>query len=583
MDFKEHIAELLHHDLGLEKKSLLELIEIPSEQKLGDYAFPCFLLAKQFKKSPSAIALELQDKLIAKHLVKGHPHIERIIATGPYLNFFVNKNTLVSSTLKNIMQKKECYGSQEKIPTIVLIESPGPNTNKPLHLGHLRNMLLGQSLANILRFAGKEVHIVNVVNDRGVHICKSMLAYQRLGNGATPQSTGRKPDHFVGDYYVAYSKLEESDANVEKDIQSMLLKWEEHDPEIRSLWKKMNTWALQGFQETYNKLNFTIEKEYFESETYLGGKEIILDGLKKGIFQKDETGAVIIDLEPQNLGKKVLLRSNGTSVYITQDIYMAHLRHQNYHFDEMVYVVGNEQEYHFKVLFEVFKKLGWSFGEKCYHFSYGMIELPEGKMKSREGNVVDTDALIEQVSAIAREELEKRYEHLPTGEIEKRAQIITMSALRFFFLKFDPLRNFVFNPKESVSFDGETGPYIEYSYARINSIFRKLAKDKEVTDIESFIAHPDYPVLNAANELSIIKLLDTYPATIEAAANEFKPSLIAHYLLELTQKFNEFYHANPVLNAEEKVMKARLSLIYCIREVLASGMKLLGIEAIEEM
>ncbi|MFA5797830.1 MAG: arginine--tRNA ligase [Candidatus Woesearchaeota archaeon] len=583
MDFKEHIAELLHHDLGLEKKSLLELIEVPNDQQLGDYALPCFLFAKKLKKSPAAIALELQDKLIAKHLVKGHPHIERIIATGPYLNFFVNKNTLVSSTLKNIMQKKECYGSQEKMPTIVLIESPGPNTNKPLHLGHLRNMLLGQSLANILRFAGKEVHIVNVVNDRGVHICKSMLAYQRLGNGATPQSTGRKPDHFVGDYYVAYSKLEESDANVEKDIQSMLLKWEEHDSEIRSLWKKMNTWALQGFQETYNKLNFTIEKEYFESETYLGGKEIILDGLKKGIFQKDETGAVIIDLEPQNLGKKVLLRSNGTSVYITQDIYMAHLRHQDYHFDEMVYVVGNEQEYHFKVLFEVFKKLGWSFGEKCYHFSYGMIELPEGKMKSREGNVVDTDALIEQVSAIAREELEKRYEHLPTGEIEKRAQIITMSALRFFFLKFDPLRNFVFNPKESVSFDGETGPYIEYSYARINSIFRKLAKDKEVTDIESFIAHPSLELLIETNELELVKILAKYPQVIESSAFEFKPSTLARYLLELTQKFNEFYHAHPILIAEEKVMKARLALIYCIREVLSSGMKLLGIEPIEEM
>jgi len=578
MDFKEIIADLVHKESGVDKNIIVKIIEIPPDPKLGDYSLPCFIFAKQLKKSPQNIALELKDKLNMINLKQDHRHFELINNVGAYINFFVNKQLLIKNILTKIMHEKECYGSKEPQKSVVLIESPGPNTNKPLHLGHLRNMLLGQCLYDILKFQGKDAHIVNVVNDRGVHICKSMLAYQKYGQGKTPESTNTKPDHFVGDYYVMYQNLEKENPGIEKDIQEMLVKWEDDDLETRKLWRKMNLWCLEGFEQTYQKLDFKIEREYFESETYMHGKEIIIDGWKNKLFDMDENKAIIINLEDQGLGKKVLLRSDSTSVYITQDIFMAKKRFDDYRFDEMYYIVGNEQEHHFKVLFEVFKRLGWKFSEKCYHFSYGMVELPEGKMKSREGTVIDTDDLIDSVIKIAKDEVAKRYDALSDEEIDKRSRIIAMSAIRFFFLKFDPLRNFVFNPKESLAFDGETGPYIEYSYARINSIFRKLGED-----IEGYIKDADISLLNEKNEFELAKILANYPKIIDQAARELKPSLIAHYVLGLAQSFNEFYHANPILISEEKLRKARLYLIYCIQLVMKSAMKLMHIEEIDEM
>jgi arginyl-tRNA synthetase len=346
----------------------------------------------------------------------------------------------------------------------------------------------------------------------------------------------------------------------------------------------MNSWALKGFKETYDKLDFHIDKEYFESELYLHGKDIILKGLEDGIFEKDETGAIIANFEDIGLGKKVLLRANGTSVYITQDIYLAKKRHEEYKFTDMVYIVGNEQEHHFKVLFEIFKRFGWKFGDKCYHFSYGMVELPDGKLKSREGNIIDTDNLLSEVKDICIEELKKRYDNLSEQELNARASIISLSAIRFFFLKFDPMRNFVYNPKESLNFEGETGPYLEYSYARINSIFRKLNDKEEITDTEKYIHGTDVSLLTEKNEFEIVKTLDKFPDVVEDAAKNFKPSSIAHYLLELAQQFNEFYHSNQILNVEDKeLMKARLYLIYNIQIVLKIGLNLLNIQEIDEM
>ncbi len=575
MDFRHQIAKLVHEETKLPIKEAESLIEVPPDPKLGDYAFPCFILSKQLKKSPQNIALELQGSLTKINLKQDHKYFELIKNEGPYLNFFINKELFIKSVIEKVLKEKSDYGQREETGEIILIESPGPNTNKPLHLGHLRNILLGQSLSNILKKQGHEVHIVNVVNDRGIHICKSMLAYKKLGNNDSPEISKLKPDHFVGKYYVKYSGLEKENPEIEKEAQELLKRWEDEDEETVALWRKMNGWALEGFAETYKKLSFDIEKEYFESDTYKHGREIIFDGLKRGVFHEDENG-IIFDLEKKGLGKKVLLRKDGTSVYITQDIYMAWKRHQDFNFNKMYYVVGNEQDYHFKVLFEIFKALGWRFHEGCHHFSYGMVELPEGKMKSREGAVIDTDDLIRDVTEIAREEIRQRYSELNLNELETRADTIALAAIRFFFLKYDPLRNFVFNPKESLSFDGETGPYIEYSNARINSIFKKFTE--EFNPMGSDIA-----LLKEENEIALVKLLSQYPEMVDKAASEMKPSVICRYLIDLAQEFNEFYHANPILNSEKEIRDARLTLIYCIQSVLKSGMELLNMTPIEEM
>ncbi|MCA9477741.1 MAG: arginine--tRNA ligase [Nanoarchaeota archaeon] len=562
MDYEKTIISWLETETGETGLSL----EMPKDTAHGDYAFPCFILAKKLQKAPQIIASELSDRFSLEQV--------QVAAIGPYLNFTILDNSKQIETLKHILSGNIIQKTAE--PKVVLIESPGPNTNKPLHLGHLRNMLLGISLTHALRAIGKTVHTVNVNNDRGIHICKSMLAYQLFGDGKTPQSEGRKSDHFVGDYYVKFAQAcaesEERKTELENQAQEMLTKWEAGDQEVLALWKKMNDWCLAGFQETYKRMGLTIEKEYFESETYQGGKDIILKGAEDGLFYKNEKGAIEADLEDKGLGKKVLLRSDGTSVYITQDINMAHLRYQDFSFDEMIYIVGNEQEYHFKVLFELFRMLGWSFGESCRHFSYGMIELPEGKMKSREGNVIDTDDLIKTVDGLAYEAVKERYEDLDEAEMNERARAISTGAIRFFFLKFDPLKNFVFNPKESLSFEGETGPYVQYTHARISSILRK-----------SDAGNPTFTHLNADEDKQLLKQLGEFQSVVERMAEELRPSALCQYLIKVCQQFNSYYSKHQVIQEDKDVEADRVALLSAVQKVLKAGLEILGITALERM
>ncbi len=567
MNFELEIKNLLKKETNLDDI----ILETPPNPELGDFAFPCFQLTKKWKKKPNEIANELLNKIDKPNF------ISEIKIAGPYLNFFINKLIIAESVIKEIQRDKENYGKlsdQEKEK--VLVESPGPNTNKPLHLGHLRNMLLGQSISNILEFIGKDVHIVNVINDRGIHICKSMLAYQKFGNSLTPQKAKKKPDHFVGDYYVKYAQELKKHPELEKENRKLLNKWEKRNPEVMKLWKKMKKWALKGFRETYRKLNFKIEKEYHESKTYRGGKNIILKGLEDGVFQKDKDGSIIIDLTDKKLDKKVLLRPDHTALYITQDINMARLRYKDFKFDKMVYIVGNEQQYHFKVLFEVFKALKFNFANKCHHFSYGMIELPEGKMKSREGTVIDTDDLIEEAIKLAKAETKKRNPDLSEKKIEKRATKIALAAIKFSILKHDPLKNFVFNLKKSLEFEGDTGPYILYSYVRIKSILKKSGQKPN--------SKIDFSLLDTKLDKEILNLLKNYKKVIQNSARDYKPSLITNYLLELSSTFNKYYNENSILNADKpEIVKARLLLIHSVSLVLKSGLNLLGIETVEKM
>jgi len=454
-----------------------------------------------------------------------------------------------------------------------MIEYSQPNTNKPQHLGHVRNDLLGMSLSNILQWTGYKIIKANLINDRGIHICKSMLAYQKWGNNQEPDVKG---DHFVGKYYVMYAQKLKENPDLEKEAQDLLVKWEAGDKETIDLWKKMVDWCVKGFDQTYKDLGIEFDKVYFESQIYKEGKDIILDSLKKGTVTKDKKGAVIAELEP-DLPNKVLLRSDGTSIYITQDIGLAVKKFKDYKLDKSIYVVGSEQNLYFKQLFAVLDLLGYPGVEKCYHLSYGMVYLPEGKMKSREGTVVDADDLITEVKDLSREELKKRYKEITEDELEKRAEQIGMGALKFMLLKQNPERDMTYDPKESISFEGETGPYLQYSHARICSILRKNeTKDTKQEDI-------DFSLFKEKVEFNLINKLFTYKQVVEDAANQYKPSLISRYLLDLTQLFNEFYHSCPVLKAEDNLKKARLLLIDKTKHVIKDALSLLGIDAPERM
>ncbi|NTV24251.1 MAG: arginine--tRNA ligase [Nanoarchaeota archaeon] len=563
MDFKTEIAKSLSKILG--KTIGEETIEVPPNTDLGDYAFPCFSLAKELKKSPIAIAQELAGK------IKPDSYISSAKATGPYVNFFVKKESLSEKVLKDVFEKKKRYGANDK-KSCVMIESPGPNTNKPLHLGHVRNIVLGNSLVEIFKFLGHKTLRVDIINDRGVHICKSMLAYKLYGHGKQPD---KKSDHYVGDFYVKYAIESEKHPEFEQEIQQMLVKWEEGDKETRELWKKMSDWALSGFKVTYDRYGVKMDKPYYESDHYLKGKDIALEGLKKGLFEKDEKGNVCIDFTDKGLGKKILLRADGTSIYITQDMALAEIRDRDYHMDKMIYVVGNEQIHHFKVLFEIFKLLKFKFADDCFHLAYGMVNLPEGKMKSREGKVVDADDLADEMHKTAAEELRKRYPDLGEKELEKRAEQIGMGAIKFFILKFDPMGDFTFNPKESISFEGETGPYVQYTHARCASILRKHGKSPK--------EHIDYSKLVADEEKNLMLLLNQFPEIVEKAAENYKPSLVTRYLLDLCQAFNEYYHRHQIVQDDKTLEEARVLLVACVKQVLENGLGVLGIEAPDVM
>ncbi len=563
---KKIIIELLSRELAgkMGVEDIDRLLETPPSDEMGDYAFPCFPLARIFHKSPVSIAEELRER------IRVNPSFEKITAVAGYLNFFFNKSLLAENVLSEAVS--ESYGKHRKARRTV-VEFSSPNTNKPLHLGHLRNMSIGESVARILQFCGNEVFRTSINNDRGIHICKSMLAYAREGYGATPESVGKKSDHFVGDYYVLFSKHAQNDPSWNNEAQRMLQKWEAGDREVRSLWKTMNDWALDGFKKTYELFGISFDKEYFESDTYTSGKEIVMEGLQKGLFYRRDDGAVVADLEKENLGGKVLLRPDGTSVYIVQDLYLALLKHKEFAYDLSIYVVGNEQEFHFSVLKAIFKKLGYPIAEKIHHLSYGMVELPEGKMKSREGTVVDADDLIESTRELAAEEIKSRYS-LDETETERRSLKIALAAIKYQLLRVDIGKNILFDPKKAISFEGDTGPYLLYSYARASSILRKappLPAERHFPSDGNF----------NAPEIALIKKLSFFPQTTEAAYEKLSPSIIANYAFNLARLFNEFYHQCPVIGSERQQL--RLRIVVAFRAVMKKCIRLLGIEEIEEM
>ncbi len=482
---------------------------------------------------------------------------------------------------------------------LVMIEYSSPNTNKPLHLGHVRNNLLGCALTNIMAANGNRVVKTNIVNDRGIHICKSMLAWLKYGNGATPESTGIKGDHLIGDYYVAFDKhykeqikelmeggMSEEEAKNEapliKEAREMLVKWENNDPETRALWRKMNEWVYAGFDVTYKALGVSFDKIYYESETYLEGKEKVLEGLDKGLFFRKEDGSVWADLTPEGLDEKLLLRSDGTSVYMTQDIGTAKLRFRDYPIDKMIYVVGNEQNYHFQVLSILLDKLGFEWGKDLVHFSYGMVELPNGKMKSREGTVVDADDLVAEMIGSARKMSEDKINKLTDlseDEANEIARIVGLGALKYFILKVDARKNMLFNPAESIDFNGNTGPFIQYTYARIRSILRK-ASESGISIPETLSAQTDL----SEKEISLIQMLADFPNVVKQAGSDYNPSCIANYCYDLVKEYNQFYHDFSILHEEDENKKTfRLVLSAEISRIIRTGMGLLGIEVPERM
>jgi len=566
---KQTIAEYLSEYItNISVKEIKNLVEIPPPDFDFNYAFPCFQLAKFEKKAPGDIANELKKNM------KLPDYLEGIEATGPYLNFKVKP----SQILQNIFSLQEDYGRiYEKNSNFsskysrIVIEYPSPNTNKPLHFGHIRNMLLGRSLSNLLKYKGDKVFDVNLNNNRGIHICKSMFAYEKWGDGKEPN---KKSDHFVGDFYVKYTQMEQKDSKIIENVYDLLRLWEENDPKTRALWKKMNNWAYEGFNETYKVLKITFDKEYFESDIYWKGKAKILEGLDKGIFTKTEDGAVIAYLEEKfNLPNKILLRRDGTSLYITQDIFLAFQKKEDFNYDKSIYVVGNEQDLYFKQLFAVLDLIG--FKEDKFHLSYGMVYLPEGKMKSREGTIVDADDIIEKMQKLAYEEVDKRYPELTEQEKKERANAIGMAALSFFILKFNPKSDFIFNPKESISFEGETGPYIQYCYARIESILTK--------SIKNISLNVNWDLINHEKELSLVKQLNSFPELLDSIKENYNLHLIPQYLLSLCQAFNSFYSSCQVLSENKDLEKTRLLLIRCVQIVIKIGLDILGIDILNQM
>jgi arginyl-tRNA synthetase len=562
MDFKHEIAVLLSKQTGKKTEEIEPLLEVPPKG-LGDYAYPCFQLAKEQKKSPIDISNAIKGTISADF-------IEKVESKGPYINFFLQKGTLSGVILDEVFSSKgfEKLGSGK-----VLVEYSSPNTNKPLHLGHLRNQALGLAISNLLECTGHKVIKANLVNDRGVHICKSMLAYQLFAKGKTPESENRKSDHFVGDMYVLFSKNAENDKSLEEKAQELLVKWEQGDKETIELWKKMNAWALDGMKQTYEKFGSKFDEWMFESEIFEKklGKKIIEEGLEKKIFGEAENGAIIALLEPE-MQNKVLLRGDGTSLYATNDLGLTQYKFDNYKIDKAIWVVGSEQEFYFKQLFKIFEKLGRPWAKNCFHLTYGMVNLTSGKMKSREGTVVDADNLIEEVQEIAKKEIDERYQKLSEKEKEIRSNAIALSAIKFYLLKNDAKKDMLFDPKQSISFDGETGPYLQYTYARAKSILRKAEK----------YSHKDFELLTHEKEKELLTELGNFNDSIKKSWESLSLHPLCHQLLSICEKFNSFYHDVPVLKST-KELNARLSLVEATAITIKKGLEILDIEAIEEM
>ena len=579
---------------GLEATPQQVQLQKTRDEFEGQLTVVVFPFVKAARKSPEMVGDEIGQYLtqnvadvVAKYnVVKGFLNL--VISDAPWI------------ALLNQINAEEKYGFTpvtEQSP-LVMIEYSSPNTNKPLHLGHVRNNLLGSALARIVEANGNKVVKTNIVNDRGIHICKSMLAWLKWGNGETPESSGKKGDHLIGDYYVAFDKhyreevkqlvaqgMDEEKAKQEapliKEAHEMLVKWEQNDPEVRALWKKMNEWVYAGFDETYKMMGVGFDKIYYESDTYLEGKEKVMEGLEKGFFYRREDGSVWADLTAEGLDEKLLLRSDGTSVYMTQDIGTAKLRFQDFPIDKMIYVVGNEQNYHFQVLSILLDKLGFKWGKDLVHFSYGMVELPNGKMKSREGTVVDADDLMAAMIADAYEASKERVKQtsMPEEEAREVARKVGLGALKYFILKVDARKNMLFNPEESIDFNGNTGPFIQYTYARIASILRK-AKEQNI----EIPAQLPTSISISTKETELIQKLNQFGTAIRQAGTDYSPSGICNYCYELTKAFNQFYHDFTILGEENEELKLfRLSLAKAVAKVISLGMGLLGIEMPERM
>ena len=559
----------------------------------GQITLVVFPFTKMSRKAPDATAQEIGERLMAKlpEVISGYN------AVKGFLNLSISSSQWISLLQEIQTNPKFGFKPVTDESPLVMIEYSSPNTNKPLHLGHVRNNLLGWALAQVMEANGNRVVKTNIVNDRGIHICKSMLAWLKWGNGETPETSGKKGDHLIGDYYVAFDKhyreevkqlvsqgMDEEQAKQEapliKEAHEMLVKWEQNDPEVRNLWKQMNEWVYAGFDETYQALGVGFDKIYYESETYLEGREKVEEGLSKGLFYRRPDGSVWADLTGEGLDEKLLLRSDGTSVYMTQDIGTAKLRFQDYPIDKMIYVVGNEQNYHFQVLSILLDKLGFKWGKDLVHFSYGMVELPNGKMKSREGTVVDADDLVAAMIRDAKElsaDKVNKLEGITEQEAQEIARIVGMGALKYFILKVDARKNMLFNPEESIDFNGNTGPFIQYTYARIKSILRKW-NNEIVLDEKAFETEL------ADKEISLIQKLQGFEAAVCQAGQDYNPSCIANYCYELVKEYNQFYHDFSVLKEEDKTkQQVRLMLSAAVGQVVKNGMGLLGIEVPERM
>ncbi|MBT6013399.1 MAG: arginine--tRNA ligase [Flavobacteriales bacterium] len=588
------IEQILHTEI---EKCLSELYSAEQQsiqfQKTrkefdGDITLVVFPLLRASKKGPEQTAEQIGNYLKEKvsqvsdfNVVKGFLNLS--ISSDFWLNQFIEAYKIQNFGFVEVDENSPTY----------LVEYSSPNTNKPIHLGHLRNNFLGYSVAEIIKASGKNVKKVQVINDRGIHICKSMVAWQDFGNGETPDSSGIKGDHLVGKYYVKFDKqykkeiaelvtsgMEEKQAEKESPIfvkaQEMLLKWEDKDAKVRSLWKKMNAWVYSGFDVTYKRLGVDFDKNYYESETYLLGKKVVEIGMEKGLFYKKEDGSVWIDLSEEGLDEKIILRSDGTAVYMTQDIGTAIQRHEDFGFSNMAYTVGNEQDYHFKVLFLILDKLGYDWAKNCYHLSYGMVDLPTGKMKSREGTVVDADALMQEMvdtSKSIAKDLGK-LEGMSEKQADELYEIVGLGALKYFMLKVDPKKRMMFDPKESIDFNGNTGPFIQYTFARIQSLIAKY--NSEISDIKLVDINKE--------EQNLIKQILDFPSVIQEAATNYSPALIANYTYELVKEYNSFYQNTPVLNAENKDVKIfRVALSETVSSVVKNSMKLLGVEVPNQM
>jgi arginyl-tRNA synthetase len=553
--------------------------EKPPKPELGDLAFPFFTFAKTFRAAPAAIAAAVKPFAEAVALEKGVAG--SLESLGPYLNVRFVLDSLVGTLLEEIQERGDSYGYGNLLEgEKVMVEFSCPNTNKPLHLGHLRNDALGESVSRILAANGAEIRKVNLVNDRGIHICKSMLAYKTFGDGKTPESEGIKSDHFVGNYYVRYNSWVKEYPAAEEEARELLRKWESGDEETVELWKTMNRWTMEGIEETYRKTGISFDDVYYESRTYSAGKEEVLKGLDKKAFYREEDGSVWVDLSGIDLDKKVLLRSDGTSLYLTQDIGTAIARHGDWPFKRLIYVVASEQQYHFKVLFYVLKQLGFAWAGNLSHLSYGMVNLPEGKMKSREGTVVDADDLFAELKQMAASEISNKGREDDVGDVEAVAESVALAALNYYLLQVTPSKDMVFDPKESISFNGNTGPYLQYMGARISSMLKKYEERKTAFSDAKF----DPSLLQVEEERELVKLLALFPERVAQAGKELNPAIIGSYLYELSRIFSRYYHDNPVLNNEDKnLVVTRLSVAKAVLQVLRNAYRLLGIPFLEVM